>query len=332
MRTVQTAQIVQIVPQLPVPPEGVGGYAEALAGALRDRSGIETRFVVGSVARTVEALLDALADAPVALLHYANYGYQRRGCPTWLVEGLVRWLQRGAGRRLVTVFHEVYATGPPWRSSFWLSPLQQKLAATLARSSAALATSLDLYSRMLRPWVPQKRIAVLPVFSTVGEPAVVPRLDERSRRLVVFGGTGVRRRAWGRLPALARTVAALGIEEVVDVGPPVEAPPRVGEIPVRTLGVLPAGEVSELLRGSLAGFVAYPEPFLAKSTIFAAYCAHGMVPVCAGDGRKSPDPDPPFWTPGSALADPQGIADRARAWYAGHALDRQAEVYRELLS
>lgn len=325
-------RVVQIVPQLPPPPEGVGGYAEALAGALRDRCGIETRFVEGAAARTAEAVGAALADGPVALLHYANYGYQRRGCPVGLVEGLVRWLHQGGERRLVTVFHEVYATGPPWRSSFWLAPLQQRLAATLARASAALATSLDLYGRMLRPWAARKRIAVLPVFSTMGEPAAVPRLDERRRRLVVFGGSGVRQRAWSRVADLDRTCAVLGIEEVVDIGPPAEAPPRVGNVPVRALGVLPAGEVSELLRASIAGFVVYPEPFLAKSTIFAAYCAHGVLPVCIGDGRKGPDPGPPFWTPGSAPADPQAIADRAHAWYAGHALDRQAATYRELLS
>ena len=43
---------------------------------------------------------------------------------------------------------------------------------------------------------------------------------------------------------------------------------------------------SALLLGSLAGFCSYPPAFLPKSTVFAAYCAHGLLPVCAG--RRPP--------------------------------------------
>ena len=71
------------------------------------------------------------------------------------------------------------------------------------------------------------------------------------------------------------------------MGPPLEENgAAVDGVPVRRLGVLPAAEVGELLGSSLAGFVAYPAYFLPKSTIFAAYCAHGMLPVQAW-GRRS---------------------------------------------
>lgn len=331
--------VLQIVPHLPPPYEGVGTYAAALAGVL----GGEPRFLVGDPgwagaedgaravpARTAAGLLEGIGEAGTVLLHYANYGYQRRGCPDWLVEGLARWRDL-PGRRLVTVFHEVWASGPPWRSSFWLRRAQRRLAAELARRSGALATTLEIYAGMLRPWADGREIAVLPVFSTVGEPAEVPGFRERARRLVVFGGAGVRSRTWGRfLPALARAVAALAIEEVLDVGPPLAVPAELAGIPVRALGVLRAAEVSALLLGAAVGFLAYPPAFLPKSTIFAAYCAHGTLPVCAWD-RQPAAAGVPYW-PGEGSGDLPAIAAASRAWYADHSLARQAERFRELLA
>ncbi|MFL6197464.1 MAG: glycosyltransferase family 1 protein [Thermoanaerobaculia bacterium] len=310
-------KILQITPHLPPPFEGVGTYATALAGALA-RRGIETRFLVPD--RTVRGLSREIGDAETVLLHYAGYGYQRRGCPAWLAEGLASW--RG---RLVTVFHEAWASGPPWRSSFWLLPLQRRIAAALARRSSALATTLQIYADMLRPWAPD--IAVMPVFSTVGEPERVPAFGERERRLVVFGGAGVRGRAYGPFRAeLARAARELEAVEIVDVGSPLDLPAAVGGVPVRALGVLPAFGVGEVLLGSAAGFLAYPPDFLPKSTIFAAYCAHGLLPVCAW-GRH-PGSGPPYWT---GAGDPGSIAAGARAWYSGHRLEIQAERFRDLL-
>jgi hypothetical protein len=329
-------RVLHIVPHLPPPCEGVGAYAAALAGAL----GGEARFLVGDPdwsggnngaravpARTAADLLAAIGKSETVLLHYANYGYQRRGCPAWLVAGLARWHR--PGRRLVTLFHEVWASGPPWRSSFWLLPAQRRLAARLARRSEALATTLEVYAGMLRPWADGREIAVLPVFSTVGEPAAVPAFAERARRLVVFGGAGVRSRAYGRfLPALAQAARALAAEEIWDVGPAIPVPTSVDGIPIRPLGVLPAGEVSGILLGAAAGFLAYPPAFLPKSTIFAAYCAHGLLPVCTWD--RHPAAGVPYW-PGEG-GDLPAIAAAARAWYADHSLTRQAERFRELLA
>lgn len=313
-------RVFQVVPHLPPPFEGVGTYASALAGALEQR-GIESRFVTGE-ARTTEALLKGLQGSETVLLHYANYGYQSRGCPFWLVEGLERW--RSPGRRLVTFFHEVWASGPPWRSSFWLLPIQKRLATRVARLSGALATSLERYGEMLRGEA--EVIEVMPVFSTVGEPAAVPPLAERARRIVVFGGAGVRRRAWGRfLPHLEGAVRSLEAEEVWDVGPPVAVPATAGGVPVRAPGILPPAEVSRLLLGSAAGFLAYPPDFLPKSTIFAAYCAHGVTPVCAWNGA----PSGPLWWSGAG--DPQTVASAARDWYAGHSLARQAVRFHHML-
>jgi hypothetical protein len=177
---------------------------------------------------------------------------------------------------------------------------------------------------------------------------VVRPLAARRRRLVVFGGAGVRSRTWTEArPALARACADLGIEEIADVGAavprPAGVPSEVGGVPVRRLGVLAASAVSDLLLDSLAGFAAYPPAFLPKSTIFAAYCAHGVLPVCV-HWRAAVDRDAAvdglaagrqYWQAdgrsAGRLAHPQEIADAARLWYAGHSLARQAAAWRERL-
>jgi hypothetical protein len=326
--------VIQIVPRLPPPAEGVGSFAQSLAEVLRSQHGISSRFLAGlqpdaeGLARRLE---EEGMERPV-LLHYAGYGYHPRGCPGWLVDGLRAHQLRGG--RLITVFHEVYASGPPWRSAFWLSPAQRRLAAELARLSSGMVTSLDLYRRLLRRLVPEREAAVLPVFSAVGEPAPVPPLAERARRLVVFGGPGARSRIYGELaPGLNAACRALAIEEIWDVGPG-RTDTGALAVPWRTLGEVAADELSSILLGSFAGFTSYSAAFLGKSTAFAAYCAHGLLPVCAPGGEPPGDLTAPFWPAGRAPGQPdetQAVADRARAWYAGHGLARHAAAYRDLL-
>jgi hypothetical protein len=342
-------RLLEIVPALSA--DGVGGYARCLGEAfaargipvdlLASRPGEETGDALP--ARTAGALDAALerwwkaGEGPAGiLLHYAGYGYQKRGCPLWLTAGIARWLARGGGRRISTFFHEVNAFGPPWRSSFWLSPLQRRLAAALAGASSGIATSLPLYRDVLHRWVPRRTVAVLPVFSAVGEPAEVPLLASRPRRLAVFGGAGTRLRAFREHRAsLEAACRALDIEEVLDIGPRLEDPPAlVGGRPVRRLGVLPAAEVGAQLLTSLAGFLAYPPDFLPKSTVFAAYCANGVVPVCASSRRQ----DDGLLTSGVHYLPPrpahplgetelQAVAGQARAWYTEHSLERQMDVF-----
>lgn len=344
--------LTQIVPALPPAAEGLGGYALALAGRLSSRFSCETGFVVGDpawrpeggdgraaspvAARTPEALAKLLHGSSAVLLHYASYGYQERGCPRWLVEGLERWRREREERRLVTFFHEVYASGPPWRSSFWLSPVQRRLAARLTRLSDATATSLDLYAGMLRRWSPRTAPAVLPVVSNVGEPEAVPSLAERPSRLIVFGGAGNRSRIYARhLPDLAAACGALGIEEVLDVGPPADVPAAVDCMTVSRLGLLPAAEASRALLGARAGFLAYPAAFLPKSGVFAAFCAHGVATVCTSSAPPSSRlraGEHYLPLPVKGPDDLQTIADAARSWYAGHGLGHHAEVLRDILA
>src|ERR1051326_8361469 len=162
-RTAMTP-LVQVVPHLPPTISGVGDYALWLAEELRGAHDIDTRFVVGNPkwsgppevngfpvfkleSRAAKPFAQLLAQtaSPVVpssrgpvvplLLHYVGYGYQKRGCPFWLARGLEAWRREQGMRRLVTMFHELYASGPIWASSFWTSPFQRGLAASVARIS-----------------------------------------------------------------------------------------------------------------------------------------------------------------------------------------------------
>src|SRR5438270_1544788 len=130
--------LVQIVPRLPPATDGLGDYALSLARELRNNFGVESHFIVGdtnwnggseieefSIDRLVDrsaisllSSLTALESSCVVLLHYVGYGYARRGTPGWLVNGLHHWRAQCHDARLLTMFHEVYALGPFWSSSF----------------------------------------------------------------------------------------------------------------------------------------------------------------------------------------------------------------------
>jgi hypothetical protein len=329
---------LQVLPRHESPTGGVGFYAQGLGDALSSEGiGNEPLSVPGEgrtgLERSESLFRDLEQHAPdVVLLHYVGYGYAPDGAPRWLVEALERWRSQHRGSRLVTIFHEVYASGPPWRRAFWHFAAQRRLAARLFRLSDAAVTTVDLYAEILSQWGPREKITVLPVFSTVGEPQTVPAPGERNQTIALFGGAGNRRRAYGRFRAdLERAVRTLEITEILDLGAPADAPSRVAGIPVRQLGVLTASEVSGHLLQASAGFLSYPPALLGKSTVYAAYCAHGVLPVCA-----APRPAGhalPHWSPRDPLTHDlrETLPKTARSHYSEHSLAVQAARMGSLL-
>lgn len=344
-------KLVQIVPQLPPTFDGLGDYGLNLARQFRLRDRLDTHFLVGAPnwsgdgtlgfaatavpRRDRRALLDLLAAlAPTAvLLHYVSYGYAKRGCPFWLVDAL-----EATSLPLVTMYHEVAGGSRyPWTSSFWTGAMQRRLAARLAARSDRCLTNKPLFARVIADLCPQQQnLPVLPVFSNIGEPETVRPLAERRRQLVVFGSRGNRQRVYERArPALERACWELQIAEVTDIGPPLDnIPGRIASAPVIAKGKCPPEQVAELLGDAIAGFFHYPLDFLVRSTIFAAYCAYGTVPVGVdsstrwGKDDDGLEPGQQFWLADrDPLDDPQVIADRARQWYLRHDLSTQTRQF-----
>lgn len=346
MSPLPAGRIVQVVPQTRTRHDGVSAFAVALAESL-GRSGVASElteaFAEGpesSAAAARSPALRALTPRDAVLVHYVGYGYHPRGVPRALVD-LVRDLRASQGPGAVGVaFHEIYASGPPWRSSFWLLPLQRRIARRLLRLAGSASTSLPLYRDLLFRLARERQVELLPIPSTVGEPAEIPGWAERRNAIVVFGTRAVRARAWlQERRALAAAVAASGAEEVVDIGDGDVAPDAIGGVPVIRRGRLPAEEVGSVLLAARCGFLAYPPDFLGKSTVFAGYAAHGLAAVVAWTGRqgRAPRPGETWVRATSAGLDPAcedlaGIARAARESYPQRALGRHADFWRQRLA
>ena len=350
-------EIVQIVPQLPPAVNGLGDSAYLLAQELSRAHAITTKFIVCHpraeaapdldgfecfvTERTAQSLLEVLdrisaAGAPV-LLHYVGYGYARRGCPFWLADGLRKWRSSGQHRPLVTMFYEIYAAGPPWRSSFWTAPLQRSIAADLVRISDTCRTNMQRYARILKMVSGQTEITVMPVFSNVGEPSHLQPLAQRKRRLVVFGGAAWRSLVYTQHRSeLLTAIQLLELEELIDVGPPIEMNLEFS-IPFQQCGVLRAVEVSALLNDTMIGALCYPPEFLGKSGIFAAYAAHGVVPILLGNPKSENEDDlregREYVSLKSAKRAALGNISRAiHSWYGQHDLASTARAYARIIA
>ncbi|MEA5503453.1 glycosyltransferase family 1 protein [Halotia wernerae UHCC 0503] len=351
--------VTSIVPRLPPAIDGVGDYALNLARQLRQNFNIQTHFIVGNTkwngATEIEgfpvtkisvsssnALLNLLSNdhSSTVLLHYVGYGYAKRGCPVWLVDGLQHWKILYPKRSLVIMFHEVYASGPPWTSAFWLSALQKSLAARLAQMSDRCITSKQSFAKVLYQLnrTQQTEIICFPVFSNIGEVEYLPLLSERSQRLVIFGSRNSRRQVYNqRIKALETICQTLNINEILDIG--VSTNLNISEIRGITViekGITKAEEISKILQDSIAGFLNYPPPaHLAKSTVFAAYCAHKLIPCMAISSKVPIDGlekgkhylSADDHSSKLSLKQGQDIANNAYTWYLTHSLSVQAKFF-----
>lgn len=361
-------QLIQIVAGLPPAFDGVGDYALAIARALRDRQEIKSLFVVANPGwhgpSTVEgfpairvarkdpvSLLLALqgihADAgaepttPV-LFHCSMYGYATRALAFWVQRGLSKWKHETPDSPLITMFHELVADGPIWGSAFWLRGIQVGLIRRFARASVASLTSNARYRLNLAriAGIEESRIVRLPVLSTIGEPRELHPVRKRKRQLVIFGKPQSRDLTFSRcLPALDSACRTLGIERVLEVGPDPSKREQRLPVAVEATGALSAGEASALLRDSQFGFIASDASILCKSTVFAAYCAHGMVPVVAG--RDDGEGDELYANRhylssqlqgGLGDDDLEAVSQAAQNWYRGHGLAAQASQYASILA
>src|SRR5438067_5839174 len=114
--------LLQIVPKVPGGIDGVGDYALNIAKKLREKFECDTVFATfktssaenasGFEILSLDRLLNESRKYDHVLLHYVNYGFQKRGVPFRLLS-ILRQLRSWHRGRLVTIFHELNASGPP---------------------------------------------------------------------------------------------------------------------------------------------------------------------------------------------------------------------------
>ncbi len=296
--------LLQIIPRAPDDCGGVGDYARQLAGRLRESYDIETTFVSAAPAtssstadnfevlsplRTVSKTID---PSEALLLHYVNYGYNPRGVPSRLPT-VLRRLTNARGSRLVTVFHELYAAGSWRRSAFWLGPLQKQIARSIADLSDAAIVSNETQAAQLERLAPGTRVFVQPVMSNFGEPTLT-RAELAGRdphRWVVCGGSElIERSLRSMLQNMAfipphycpREVSVVGGADSSEIRSLLD---RLLEVKTEYHPRIESGSAAEILSTAAFAWLDYfHQPGVAtttilKSTVFAAYCAHGVIPV-----------------------------------------------------
>lgn len=368
--SIHHGRVLQIVPHLPGTFDGVGDYALNLAKALSADHGLTTTFAVaGKTSATSKdgyAVISGLnrdtsgelaEKCEHVILHYVNYGYQARGVP-FSLRAFAKQLRRQLRGRWVTTFHELYASGPPWKSAFWLRPLQVGIARDIIDTSTSCVVSNTPIEEAIHAYDARKKIYLAPVMSNFGEPELSDFNAVSPKRWAICGGTVLIARSLQLFEQLHPLIPDAFAPEHLDViGGHEETSVEVildrlrRSRPGLSCHYYPAVSAelaSEVLRRSSFGWIDYfgagkiwPNMVL-KSTAFAAFCAHGIVPVLSH--REEPIafggdalPGPYHMTPGAIhFPPPEGLREiqrRIYAWYHAHGDSHQlARVYAEALT
>jgi hypothetical protein len=371
--------ILSIVPRLPPAIDGVGDYAWLLSKKLAERHQISTQFItcdplpepfsngiefdteepnrIQLPQRSTDALLSILnnfENIDTLLLQYVGYGYAKRGCPLWLLAALSKWRNGRSSRRLMIMFHEVYASSNlPWSSQFWTSPIQKKIAKDLINLGDSIVTNSQIFANRIGNLSSKHdaNISILPIFSNIGECSVPLPLKERNPWLVTFGNSGFRKSIYtNSLEQITTICHQLGIQEIYDIGHnSAEIVREIPDVKVNSMGILPASDISEIFSMAQVGFINYPITYIAKSGIFAAYASHQLCSVFNRhnlgdnqDGIRLNEHYLAIGQQGDSLTEPlsmridldlaQKIANNAYQWYDRHNLNQTASHIATLLN
>jgi hypothetical protein len=360
--------ILQIVPQTPGSFDGVGDYALNLAKALSLQHGCETIFAVAKTVETpaknefrvvtgLDSALDCSASCDHVILHYANYGYQARGVPLRL-RNFARRLRKKLRGRWITTFHELYAFGPPWKSAFWLYPLQARIARDMIDISEVCVVSSNTIEQAIHDFDQQKPVRLVPVMSNFGEPTALDSDGKSPRHWVICGGSELILRSLRSFIDVQASTPESYLPDQLDVfggHESDEVRQRVRKVKRTLRGVscryqpeITAADASEILRGCAFAWIDYFGKgkvwpgMIFKSGSFAACCAHGVVPIVS---HAEPPPaiigEPfPVWyftnAHGAKFPKPGQLGatgEKIHAWYHRHASAASAaRAYAEALA
>ena len=323
--------IWHLVPGFPPQINGLGDYAAILSSECESMGFATSRFIVCNpnwlghdprviVAATAEELSMTLSKNDIGnlLVHFVNYGYAKRGCPVWMPRILRHWRTGQRHRRLVVFMHEIYAfDGRPWKSAFWLSPLQRWIARGMHRISDHVFTSNQNYAQWLGSNASLPPISVLPVISNVGEASCPPAAENRDGIIVLFG-------SWGtRMTSLAAVLAARRRHsiKVLEIGPGASVRPIGIEVPPwKFTGILPPDVISKALLNARYCAIAVGSASLAKSGTFAAAAAHACLPVVSRKPESDKDGIASAWLWNAVNEENAklGAGEALHRWYQGH--------------
>ncbi|MEQ8385847.1 MAG: hypothetical protein RH949_26165 [Coleofasciculus sp. A1-SPW-01] len=270
---------------------------------------------------------------------------------SWLL-GYLQSLRKNYKFKLLVVFHDcLYVPSLikdkiSYKIRYFLGNDKSPnlMASKFAKIADHVLTFSGKYKSIISQWV-RHPVACIPVYSTIGEPRPIPPLNKRTRRMVVFGKPYRRKRVYQEaIQALIESCHNLGIQEIYDIGRSREREhevniPDLPEVKILVMGEQPPEQISQVMLTSLAGFIYYDPAYLGKSTIFAALCAHGVIPIFSKSTTSVADgveANKHYLVPNNYMKNVnemelQSISDSVYRWYGNHSLEKTVEIYASLL-
>lgn len=320
--------LTHIVPRLPPAVGGVGDYCVKLWDywlepqphwcflITADAAESQAQWLEVKIAefeKSTTGLICALEalNVQTAVLHYSGYGYHPKGCPLWLPQALGRWKAVNSQRRVVVMFHELYATGSIWSSNFWVKPFAQKIIRDLISLSDLWVTSCSRYQTELvhRFAANPKQGALIPIGSNIlpNQPVNFDRpwslATAKKLKVVIFGLA--RTRLWtlnvhAKLLKqlcdrnLVESITLAGNSELDAKGTREMAQHRAyighNHLWQEAFDLTP-DQISQLLVTQDLGLVCNEPDILTKSSVFAVLSAHGVLSTICGQIEKLDDLD-----------------------------------------
>ena len=250
------------------------------------------------------------------VLEFTPLSYSRYGLSWALLVKVLLW--RLSGCRVITYFHELpFPNGMGLKRQLAVA-VQRAYCSSLAALSAHSVVNQQQGRRWLHLLCGIRRLSFLPTCSNVGESDLVTMPIDRPLKVVVFGSPGKRRHSHALVASLGGYRRLFGPQvQVIDIGEPLELPWELLS-EVKTLGSLPSEEIQRHLLTSRFGFF-YAEPNqFSKSGVYAAYCAHGVIPIMAYSSTGKPSC---YLTPEDLLTSsqrflhPEAVWRSSRQWY-----------------
>lgn len=262
-----------------------------------------------------QAPLAVPTNSPI-LLEFTPLAYGRFGLswPLLLHVALLRW----KNCRVIIYFHELpFPNGAGVRRRLAVA-LQHAYCALLVAACNHAVVNQPKGLRWLKIFQAGDHLSFLPTCSNVGESHQAPAPAHRPLQVVVFGSPGKRRHAHAIVASHGGYRRLFGADVVViDIGETMQLQNEIlSEVSV--LGPLPSDVIKRHLLASRFGFFySQPDQF-SKSGVFAAYCAHGVVPILAHGSLGQPAF---FLTPedlstrSHRFLNPNSVWRSCRLWY-----------------
>ncbi len=306
--------LIQVVPSLPPAFGGVGDFCVKLWEHWPEPKP-QWRFLVtkGAAAsqaqwsevkiaefeKSIKGLVTALeqVNPQTVVLHYVGYGFHPKGCPIWLPKALKEWKTVSSDRRVVVMFHELYATGPLWSSSFWVKLTAKKIIRDLILVADLWLTSCSRYqSELVNNFAANvKKGALIPVGANIlaVEPVNFshpwPLVVGEKLKVVIFGLAKTRLWALNVHAKLLKSLCDRGwVESITLAGTSGLDAKATREMAQRRADIghahlwheafdLTASQVSQLLATQDLGLVGNQLDIVTKSGTFAALSTHGVL-------------------------------------------------------